>query len=63
MKAVASECTQLTSLSLEGCDNITDAAVIAVASGCKQLTTLYLRYCRNITDAAKAKIPNTVSVV
>ena len=48
---MASECTQLSSLDLRGC-NVTDEAVVAVASNCKQLTTLDRMFCRNITDAA-----------
>ena len=52
--AVVSKCTQLSSLHLWSCRNITDAAVVAVASGCKLLTTLDLRCCGNITDAAVA---------
>ena len=46
----------MTTLSLSGCGNITDVAVVAVASGCPQLTTLVLGglwNCEdNITDAA-----------
>ena len=52
MGAVVSKCSQLSSLNLEGCGKITDAAVLAVASGCKQLTALDLSGCKNITDAA-----------
>ena len=46
--AVASGCKQLTSLNLNDCRSITDAAVLAVASKCKQLTTLDLNFCGNI---------------
>ena len=49
--AVASDCKQLTTLELSGCDNITDAAVVAVASGCSLLTTLGLRESK-ITEVA-----------
>ena len=50
--AVVSKCTQLSSLHLWSCRNITEVAVAAVASGCKQLTSLNLGGCGNITDAA-----------
>ena len=50
-------------ISLRGCDEITDAAVVAVARGCPRLASLSLACCGNITDAAKANIPNAVRVV
>ena len=56
MVAVASECKQLTTLSLYMCFNITDAAVVAVTSARKQLTSLNLCCCGNITDAAVAAV-------
>ena len=45
-------CKQLTTLNLNGCRKITDAAVVAVASECKQLTTLDLDHCDNLSDRA-----------
>ena len=50
--AVVSKYILLLTLSLRGCDKITDEAVMAVASGCPQLTTLDLRGCDQITNAA-----------
>ncbi|KNC55804.1 uncharacterized protein AMSG_12426 [Thecamonas trahens ATCC 50062] len=49
---VVEMCPNLTSLGLNGCSNITDAAVVALAGGCPNLTTLNLYNCSNITDAA-----------
>ena len=44
---------KLKTLFLDGCEHITDAAVVALASGCKKLEELDLAGCTNITDAAK----------
>ena len=59
MVAVASECKQLTTLSLFGCRYITDVAVVAVVSGCKQLTTLYLGGNSNITQGLRGQWQTT----
>ena len=62
--AMASRCTQLTSLNLSGCWKITDAAVTAVATGCTQLTSLNLRGCDQITDGAVTAVaPFALQVV
>ena len=49
---MVSWCTQLTSLDLSNCTNITDAAVVAVAVRCTRLTFLTLLGCDQITVAA-----------
>ena len=50
--ALASKCTNLTSLKLSCCCDITYVAMVAVAKGCRQLTSLDLSYNDGITDAA-----------
>ena len=55
LKAVGSNCKQLTNLDIGSrrSEIMTDAGVVAVACGCTQLTTLNLGGCwREITDAA-----------
>jgi hypothetical protein len=47
-------CPNLTTIDLDGCANITDAAILALAKGCPNLTGIYLLGCTNITDKAKA---------
>ena len=42
--------TQLTTIGLCGCNNITDASVIALSKGCTQLTTLDLGSCDKIEE-------------
>ena len=37
---------------LKGCENLTDAAVVALAEGCNQLTSVDFSWCENLTDAA-----------
>ncbi|KNC55706.1 uncharacterized protein AMSG_12420 [Thecamonas trahens ATCC 50062] len=63
---VAEMCPNLTSLDLNGCFNITDAAVVALAGGCPNLTSLRLYNCSNITDAAVVALaggcPNLTSL-
>ena len=50
--AVISKCSQLTTLNMSGCFNVTNAAVLVVASECKQLSSLNLNCCRNVTELA-----------
>ena len=51
---IARQCTQLSSLNLDGCNKITDAGMIALGQGgCPQLSSLSLWRCYQITDAAK----------
>lgn len=47
---VAPDCPNLTSLNLQSCGRITDAAVIALAQGCPKLLSLNLRNCSRITS-------------
>ena len=42
--------TQLQSLDMSHCYNITDAGIRALATGCTQLHTLDISWCHNITD-------------
>ena len=48
--------SELQTLDLCGCSNITDASVLEVARGCSNLQTLNLTNCRNITDASVMKV-------
>eukprot|EP00937_MAST-01D_sp_MAST-1D-sp2_P004759 g4759.t1 len=45
-------CPGITIIDLEGCTNITDAAVEALAQRCPGITRIVLSGCTNITDAA-----------
>ena len=47
---VAPDCPNLTSLNLQNCGGLTDAAVIALAQGCPKLLSLNLRNCSRITS-------------
>lgn len=47
---VAPDCPNLTSLNLQNCGRITDAAVIALARWCPKLLSLNLRNCSRITS-------------
>ena len=44
-------CPRLFSVDLSGCEQITDACVIALSQGCPQLSSLNLYGCSQITDA------------
>ena len=44
--------SELTTVSLSECSNLTDGAVEALASHCPGLTTVDLSYCHNLTDGA-----------
>ena len=50
VSAVAQGCPLLSSITLDGCSNITDVGVSALAQGCRQLSSINLRFCHNITD-------------
>ena len=52
LRAYGEGCTQLTSLDLWDCKQITDASVIALSKGCPNLTSLDLSECEDITDAS-----------
>ena len=47
--AVAENCTQLTTLSLKGCEELTDISVLAVARNLHELVALDLQACEEIT--------------
>ena len=53
IRAVATGCPQLQSLSIFGCYYITDAGIAALANGCPQLQSLYICGCVNITAAGR----------
>jgi 16S rRNA A1518/A1519 N6-dimethyltransferase RsmA/KsgA/DIM1 with predicted DNA glycosylase/AP lyase activity len=58
---IAKGCSQLTSINLELCKQITDASVIEIAKRCSQLTSINLQYCHNITDASLNKLKNIIN--
>ena len=62
LRAVVSGGKQLTSLNLQYCYNITDAAVEAVASGCPQLTLLNLGECNDMSHITEAAVQAVASV-
>ena len=47
---VAPDCPNLTSLNLQNCGGLTDAAVIALSQGCPRLSFLDLTFCQELTD-------------
>ena len=53
--------SELQSLNLGRCSNITDACVSEVARGCPNLQSLDLTYCRNITDASVSEVARRCS--
>ena len=53
--------SELRTLHLWGCDNITDAGLTEVGRGCPNLQTLNLRGCRNITDTSVMKVARRCS--
>ena len=48
--------SELRTLGLGGCENITDASLSEVGRGCSNLQKLNLTQCRNITDASVSKV-------
>ena len=53
--------SQLVSLNLSFCGNITNAGVVHLAHKCPQLTSLDLQGCRNITDAGVIQLADKCS--
>ena len=48
--------SELRTLDLAECENITDASLVKVARGCPNLQSLSLAWCENITDTSLAEV-------
>jgi len=53
--------SELQTLNLSGCSNITDPSVMEVARRCSNLQTLNLEWCTNITDASVMEVARRCS--
>jgi F-box/leucine-rich repeat protein 2/20 len=56
IRKVAEGCSNLLSLNLQGCFNVTDANIICLAESCPNLHTLNLQKCFKISDTSITKL-------
>ncbi|KAJ8602658.1 hypothetical protein CTAYLR_004102 [Chrysophaeum taylorii] len=61
LKAIATSCSNLTSLDVSVCGNLTDDALKAIATNCSNLTSLDVSGCGKLTDDALKAIATNCS--